>query len=279
MEAWLQQALSRRDWIAMDELERCKFELHLCDHVDRQVYLHGVFEPLSLAMARKLIRRGMTIWDVGAHVGYFSLIFSKFAGSEGVVHAFEPRSSTLVRLRRNLELNANWHPKVHVHTHALSRMEGQLPFICTGSGNTGASHVAPVNVALDPGRELAGIEQTTTIPSRTGDSVWQELGRPKVQLVKLDIEGHELAAIEGMRLMLETVSPVILTELRENLLKAAGTSSNELVQYLHSLGYTPLDFDVNSNSFVRRTRQGDANLLAFFPKQYTFATPSHFSGY
>jgi FkbM family methyltransferase len=236
-------------------------EVSLDDLIGRSIYLNGVWEPNSTAAIRELVRPGMTVFDVGANTGYYALLFSKLTGASGKVHAFEPVPSTLAVLRRNLARNQA--SNVDVIDVALSDHEGEVAINVATERNLGASHVVAED-AHDRGREYAGVADTIRIRCRTTDAVWRELGRPAVDLVKIDIEGHELHAIRGMTEMLSSSPNVtVLVEVRDTFLKAAGGSGDELFGLLANAGLHSYDFDFKTRGFRRNDATRSGELVVF----------------
>lgn len=238
-------------------------EVSLDDLIGRTIYLNGGWEPANTLAVIHLIRKGATVFDVGANTGYFTLLFSAIAGEVGQVFAFEPVPSTAEVLRRNLASNPRTAQNVTVLEVALSDREGVVRINVAGDRNLGASHVvaAPVD---DLGRERAGVIGTILIPCSTADAVWRRLGRPAVDLVKIDIEGHEYHALRGMREVI-AASPTIsiMVEVRESFLAAAGSSSEQLFADLRDVGMHAFDFNPVSGLFARNEAIRAGELIIF----------------
>lgn len=242
----------------------CCMELELDDLICRRIFLEGVFERGGTEAARALVQPGGVVFDVGAHIGYYSLLFAGLAGEHGMVHAFEPVPRNAARLRRNLALNPPLAARVRVHEIALSDSERTRPIVVTGPANTGASHFPAPHQARDAGRDAAGVAETISVACRKGDAVWEELGRPAVTLVKLDIEGHELPALRGMTGMLSRLADVsVLVEVRESFLLAAGATPKTLFDMLGALGFGSYDFHPPSGAFLRNDTPRGAELVIF----------------
>jgi FkbM family methyltransferase len=235
----------------------------LDDLIGRTLYLNGEFEPVGTAAARALVRPGAVVFDVGAHAGYFSLLFSRRVGAPGVVHAFEPVPQTAARLRRNLALNPALGEKIEVHEVALSDRDGRVRMNVAGAANTGASHVVPVVEVDDPDRRAAGVAETVEVECRAGDSIWRELGRPEVSLVKIDVEGHELHVIRGLREVLSAHRCTVLAEVRDRFLRGSGGSRNELFGLISELGFVSYDFSTRGCRLVENDIPRDGETVVF----------------
>jgi FkbM family methyltransferase len=162
-------------------------------------YLLGASEPAVQEVFTRFVRAGAVVFDVGANVGYFSLLAAKLAGAGGAVFAFEPLPGNVATLRRNASLNPGLAPIEVVpaavgasggHAHMASSFGGlTASFVDTGA--PGATAVAVVS--LD--EEVAA-------------------GRlPPPDFVKIDVEGAEALVLAGMTHVLESNRPVVLVEL------------------------------------------------------------------
>ena len=153
--------------------------------------LTGSYEPVHTRLAASLVANGATILDVGAHTGYYTLLFAKLAGAPGKVIAFEPDPTNCKYLRRHVEINRL--STVAVVQAAVSDRPGQSRFaLGTGSGTgsiraTGSLNVRTVD--LDGYCAAEGV-------------------RPS--LIKMDVEGAELLALAGARGLLERVRPTLI---------------------------------------------------------------------
>lgn len=266
MENVLHHALEQRELGEVMRVNGYELEVSLDDLIGRTIYINGIWEPRSTKALRRLLYPGAVVFDIGANTGYYTLLFAQLVGDRGKIYAFEPVPSTIAILRRNLTRNASLAARVELIEVALSDQEGFVTLNVASEKNLGASHVVAADVA-DAGRAAAGLAGTVTIRSRTADSVWKEQGRPAVDVVKLDIEGHEQHALRGMHELI-AASPAIsiLAEVRETFLVAAGTSSDELFAQMRSLGLTSFDFAAPRGRFVRNdaTRAGE---LVIFSKR------------
>jgi FkbM family methyltransferase len=84
-----------------------RMELELNEYVQSQLYLFGTFEPATVKVLKRLVKSGDTVLDIGANVGYISLVLAKCVGKSGKVFSFEPDSKNFASLNRNLALNAD----------------------------------------------------------------------------------------------------------------------------------------------------------------------------
>jgi FkbM family methyltransferase len=171
--------------------------------VDKDYWL-GTYEPELQAALRQLIPAGAVIYDVGANIGYVSLLLAKAAGETGKVFAFEALPSNVDQLRRNVALNAMG-GRVTVIDRAVTRVPGLVRFLVHASGGMG-------KVAGSAGRDDK-VESEITIPGVSLDEFVYGEGNPQPQVVKMDIEGGEVLALPGMQRVLTEARPLILMEL------------------------------------------------------------------
>jgi FkbM family methyltransferase len=182
-------------------------------------YWLGSYEMQKCARFAESVPPGGTVFDLGANVGYYTLISSFAAGPAGRVYAFEPLPRNLAFLRRHLTLNRV--KNVTVVEAAVADRVGTARFeedASTSRGRLGGLGGLEVRaVALD---EWAGRE-----------------GIPAPDLLKIDIEGAELLALRGARRMLAAAHPPIFLSTH------SGKVHRDCLELLESLGYraTPLD--------------------------------------
>jgi FkbM family methyltransferase len=156
--------------------------------MNRALFLYGAYEISETRLVQALLGPGMTFVDIGANIGYYTLVAARMVGDQGRVHAFEPNRSMRDRLEANIHRNGL--RNVVVHPDAVAQSTGQLEFFnSTWDANQGIS-------SLLPG---AGREEKQQVPSITLDDFVAGLADRRVDLIKMDIEGAEPLAIEGGR--------------------------------------------------------------------------------
>lgn len=173
------------------------------------------------------VKDGSLVWDVGANIGIVSLWLATAKDRRVEVVAFEPMPDNAEALRANIELNAR--TNIHVCEAALSDKEGHAQLAVTGPRGDGRH-----TLVVDASRGAALIDVTL----RTGDEVAAQRGR-EPDVVKIDVEGAEVAVLAGMNRMLSRgVPPDLFLELHPKLLQATGNSETSLRNHLERLGYT-----------------------------------------
>ncbi len=202
-----------------------------------RIYHNG--QPFALSMAAEtreletvnLIRRhlkpGMTFVDLGAHLGLYTLLAAQAVKPTGRVYAFEPLLSNFHLLRQNVVTNG-YEAVVTIIFKAILDTPGRI-VLHPGREDSGASSVfATEGVGSDH----------VEVESDTLDLFFGRIGWPAVDLVKVDIEGAEYAALGGMmELSRRNGGLKLIMEYYPSNLKAAGVSSNDLFVSLRNLGF------------------------------------------
>jgi UDP-N-acetylglucosamine--N-acetylmuramyl-(pentapeptide) pyrophosphoryl-undecaprenol N-acetylglucosamine transferase len=180
----------------------------------------GTAEPEVQAALAELLSPGDVLWDVGANVGFFTLIGARAVGERGRVFAFEPVPELAAAARRNAELNG--FRNVEVVERAAAAEAGRAEFVL--SQEPGWGRLAAVGAPKEAQRTIA--VETAALDELVERG---ELAPPAV--VKIDVEGAEVDAIAGMRETLRRHRPLVLCELH-------GTN-REFAAAMRELGYEP----------------------------------------
>jgi FkbM family methyltransferase len=156
------------------------------------------YEPGSLATWSRLATRSATIADVGAHVGYFSMI-AALAHPEAKIHAFEPVDQVHARLSVNIRSNNV--QNVKLYQAGVSSEPGWADISVRFSGNLLSTGSTLEHAAADA--------QLKRIRLRTLDEVFADT---RLDLIKIDVEGHEMSVLRGARQVLKRDRPAVLLE-------------------------------------------------------------------
>jgi FkbM family methyltransferase len=201
------------------------------DHIGRFLYTYGVWDILGTRLVRHALRPGMTVLDVGANIGYYSLVAAIQVGPKGLVQSFEPHDEIRERLTRNVAHNGL--ANVVVRPEAVTNVTGEVSFYPSADpSNEGIS--STVCRPTRSGQHL--LEHPWLVPAVRLDDVAAGLGR-RIDLVKLDVEGAERDACEGgPELLSAPDAPLVLFEAYEidpvaTLLEAYGFTIRRLAQH------------------------------------------------
>lgn len=214
-----------------------RFECDVRNTLAREVFFTGRYEPQETCLLRHYLRAGDTFVDVGAHWGYFSLLAAERVGPAGRVVAVEadPRMSQV--LQRNVLLNGLGNVAVlHV---AAGASEGVLSLAgyCEAEENWGLSRIVAGDDRPRPGPLF-------DVLSRPLDRLLDDLHVGTVDLMKMDIEGAEGFALEGMRAGLRAHRfRRLLIEFHPALLSEHGFTAEVLIEQLRRLGYSGFSVD------------------------------------
>jgi FkbM family methyltransferase len=190
--------------------------------------LEGTFETAERAFVDRFLQPGMTVLDVGAHHGFYAMLASRRVGPSGQVIAFEPSSRERKRLMTHLRLNRC--TNVRVESFALTDKEGKAPLFVVEGTATGCNSLRPPAVA----------EPTTTewVQTVRLDDYLRTHGTSRVDLVKVDVEGGELAALRGAAELLgRQPRPVLLCEAHDIRTGPWGYKAFEISAFLRESGY------------------------------------------
>ncbi len=207
----------------------------LCDAADLSVSLTlraGEYEPHLTDVFKRFCRPGMTVVDVGANIGYYSILASELVGPEGRVIAIEPNSENCRLLLSTMRLQGRSNITL-------------LPVACdTQTGWAYYSTHIGSNGSLVDNEDLLATPGTVVPTFRLEDLVDEPVG-----LLKIDVEGAEARVVAGARKLIERHRPVVTTELSEAMLEeVSGSTPSEYLSYFHGLGYSLAVIDRKSGT-------------------------------
>lgn len=230
-----------------------RMAVNLDDWIQYQVFLTGFYdvETVHTRWFRRLVREGMTVFDVGANVGYYTLQAAARVGPRGQVHAFEPVSITFQKLLANLRLND--FRNVVANRCSVSDREGHADLYLADPSNLGASSIYPI----------AQGQAVERVPSITLDTYVEQAGLPAVHVVKIDVEGSELAVLRGMTGVLRRSEVQLLVEVSERTLKSEGAAPADLVEYLRPFGFSPFRITRRGPTPMAPQVRGKESLVLF----------------
>jgi FkbM family methyltransferase len=209
----------------------CDFSLEAPER-NRDWYEVRGYEPASTALFRTVAAGADVVLDIGAHMGYYSLLGASAAPGATVV-AVEASPENAEALRRNVA-----DAGVRVVHAAFAAGPGTATIQVTeASDNSGFS-----------GHPNSPTESTVEVPAVDGEQLDLPAGRRLV--VKLDVEGHELAALTGLETVLARFEDVrLLVEMNPKCLTLAGSSAEDLVERLRGLGLRLFVIDEDARSW------------------------------
>lgn len=228
-----------RKWCVRDELvvltrEVFRMAVSPHDYASYGIYFYGDYDPAMTMLLKAYIRESSTCWDVGTERGWFSLLMAKAVGPTGRVDAFEAFPPNFARLCDNLALNGfAW---VQAHNVAVSSRSGRMWFVPPSDNvthNMGYLNDCGGVGYLTQNAQPGAIDVKTT----TLDEHASEAGTSSLDFIKIDVEGAEVAALQGARETIRRFRPKMAVEYNRETALRAGTSMEELDELLDSYGY------------------------------------------
>ena len=197
------------------------------DYVSRNILTSGYYEPEIIRIFDRFLRPGMVLFDVGGHVGQYSLVGSRLVGETGSVHSFEPDPRTFAWLKSNVD--ANHLANVHPNQMALAGEDGEKEFFFATPKDIGSN-------SLSKPSNFSG--RTAIVRCMTIDGYMREHGLTRVDMMKIDVEGAESFVLAGASSILAgSDKPLIVIEFEEARQKAFGNSCEKLGAFLRGHGY------------------------------------------
>ncbi len=181
------------------------------------------FEGQEYSLLEQMISPGMTVLDIGAHKGFYTLLFSGKVGSLGRVIAFEPSQRERRRLKLHIKLNSC--RNVTVIGAALGEKEEESTLFVVEGAETGMNSLRPV------GDDLRTHKQTVTVHRL--DSILKTLGTNRVDFIKMDVEGGELGVLRGASDFLDhRPRPYLFAEISDLRTKQWGYEASEILRFM-----------------------------------------------
>lgn len=156
------------------------------DAVVSGALVFGVYEKFESKLFRERLRPGMAVVDIGANIGYFSLIASKRVGESGKVFSFEPDRTNFACLQKMI--GENKCSNTTIFNEALGDRSGTIDLYLS-SVNKGDHRVYQVENEK---------REKISVPIQTLDVVLKSVGNPKIDLIKMDVQGAEGLVVKGM---------------------------------------------------------------------------------
>jgi FkbM family methyltransferase len=215
-------------------------------------------EPRERRFFQEQVEPGMVVFDVGANLGFYTLLLADRVGPQGRVHAFEPDPLSCELLRRRTAGRAN----VEINQAAVGDHEGTIT-LYTNRSNRADNRVHP-----SLGAETA---EAVDVSLTTLDAYCAARGIERIDAVKMDIQGAEVSALAGFRKTIDRLEPRwMLIEFSPEHLRGAGSSPEAFWGILAELGYEPWGFGEDGSAlriadtaaFTRRWEGGYTDVWA-----------------
>ncbi|MFH1227188.1 MAG: FkbM family methyltransferase [Planctomycetota bacterium] len=186
--------------------------------------MNDVYEPIETSIVNQYVKKGDVVLDIGANIGYYTLLFARLVGDEGKVYAFEPEPDNFELLKKNIEINK--YENVVLIPKAVSDKVGKIRLYLSGN-NKGDNRIFD----SQDNRLYIDVEMTTL------NDYFRDY-KGKVDFVKMDIQGAEGRAVRGMtNLLSNNRQAKIISEFWPGGLDRAGTKPEEYLKTLESFGF------------------------------------------
>lgn len=206
------------------------------------------YEPRTRRVFEQIVKRGMAVVDVGAHIGYYSLLAAKLAGKDGRVWAFEPDPAYYTLLKKNIEVNG-LSAIIDPFILAVGNIEKKTTLFLGKSTGSGVFKTPDIT-------GQTSITDITSLDKFFADRDW-----PPVHVIKMDIEGSEKMALEGMGELLRRNRDLkLIIEFNPYFLENAGTSGEDLLVLLAEFGLNRISI-LSQEAKVYRIPQDIQHLL------------------
>lgn len=250
--------------IVRDRVNGVNFELHLNERIEHNIYYNRVFEEKTRDALLKLVKPGMTIFDVGANIGVHTFYMAINCTPGGHVYAFEPATYAFKKLSVNRNLNPILPVTVvnaGLSDKNINRLDTEVA--CSWPMNKDfarrKNQVMPNALVMDDVIRLVKM-----------DDFVRENNISCVDLIKLDIDGNEPKFLQGAKHTIKRDRPVIVFELADYVLRYFGASAGGLLREIFDLGYKVYneDFVEVSTEIVdvisRERKNYSINLIAIY---------------
>jgi len=197
------------------------------------ISIEGVWEESSTKIFKNSINEGDIVVDVGASIGYFTLLAAKLVGNKGKVFAFEPGPENFKILKKNVEVNK--YDNVILEQKSVSDINGKINLNFT-------DHIGFHSTDFSPDDPVCLRLPTTSI---TLDKYFENLNLiGKLNFIKMDVEGGEFKVLSGMRTILKQQKNLkILAEFMKDFLIQVGSDPKEMLSLLDHNGFTLFNID------------------------------------
>jgi len=216
-------------------------------------YYESDYEPETFDFFRKNLKPGDIVFDIGAHIGLFSVVASRLVGETGKVYAFEPTPFTRGVLGKVIKLNGCDH-NVEIRTEAVSEKKGTAYFFDTGT------EVSNANSLIETSRSKKKLE----VPVTSVDEFVAERGL-LVNCLKVDVEGAELQVLRGARKVFTEQRPVARLGLHPEMMAANGHTLEMIWEIIKDYKYRP-EYNgspISKHDFCSKPTLFDVSLFPF----------------
>lgn len=199
------------------------------EFIQQLIYFRGSYEVRETRLFKQLLRPGDTVVDIGANIGWFTLVASRQVSTNGKVISFEPSSTVYRQLQRTISLNN----LTNVVTERLALSDENGIAVLEGTQhNAGEGSIVGWLTREDVSQAKEAVE------TMRFDTYYESQNLGHTKLLKIDVEGAEMKVLRGMERVLKAKAcKYLLIEVDNEHLLEIGSSCAELVSFLRDLSY------------------------------------------
>ncbi len=220
-----------------------KMRADLDEWIQQHIFFTGLYDPGSINYMKSFLKEGDAFIDIGANVGCFALIGSRTVGKTGRVIAFEPVKSVFERFEYNISLNQL--ENITAVNEAVSNQNEILKLYLAKKENMGMSSIF---------RHDTESGETQEVKASTLDAYIEKDEVPGIKLIKIDIEGAEILALEGMTSLISRYRPAFLVEVSSRVLESEN-ERDRVFHYFVEKNYERFALSEKGQPFKPATRQ------------------------
>jgi len=207
----------------------------------------GIYGKLDTLAVERLIKPGDIVVDVGAAIGYFTLIFARSVGENGMVFAFEPKTDRYEILLKNIQVNN--YSNVKTEKKAIMQNNKKISFFSREDGIAGLRYkddIESIRQESADNKHKIPVEVTTI----ELDDYLKELDLiENISFMKIDVDGPELLVLQGSKLLLKNKNLKIFMEWDKTLSKESGCQPSDMIDILTENNFRMFYPDFEKNAY------------------------------
>jgi len=218
-------------------------------------YFENNYELNNINFINNYVTKGLTVIDIGAHVGLLSIILFKKVGNSGKVFSFEPTPSTFKVLQKTISIN-NAQSVIIPINKAVADKSGETFFYTTNQTGDNSNSLAD-------NKRTGRLEKKIRIEIMSIDELFVEKKLTTIDFIKIDAEGAEFAVLKGGDHVIDIFKPKILLGLHPNQIKNFGDSLEDIYDFLVAKKYKIIykSEEISKKDFVSTTDLFDVFLM------------------
>jgi len=209
----------------------------------------GIYGELDTLAVERLIKLGDNVVDVGAAIGYFTLIFARLVGINGMVFSFEPKTDRYEVLLKNIKVNN--YSNIKTEKKAIMENNKKITFFSRNDGIAGLRYkddVESIQQDLDGSKHKIPVEVITV---ELDDYLKKIDIIEDISFIKIDVDGPELLVLQGSKSLLKNKNLKILMEWDRALSKESGCNPSDMIDILIENKFKMFYPDFENNKYYQ----------------------------